>query len=101
MILPNDLSFSANTARFRDTGSFGSLQALPSFVNDFGVAGSDGEYTLPATRRAMLNSLPWLGKIIGCFGAEVIIGHFGFKKTMYLTALIQIVAVVSESSITL
>jgi SP family sugar:H+ symporter-like MFS transporter len=43
-----------------------------------------------------MNSLPWIGKIIGCFGAEVVIEKVGFKKSMYIAAIVQIIAVISE-----
>lgn len=79
-----------------DTGSFGSLQALPSFLRVFGV--QDGKtYSLPPTRKALMNSLPWIGKISGCFAAEPTIERIGYKKTMYLVSIVQIIAVVSKS----
>jgi fucose permease len=72
------------------------LQALPSFLNRFGVAGGKGMFQLPATRKALMNSLPWIGKIMGCFGSETFIERTGYKKTMYAAACIQIVALISE-----
>lgn len=80
-----------------DTGSFGSLQALPSFLNTFGVEGDDGVRTLPPTRRALMNSLPWVGKILGCFLSDAFIEHTGYKNTMYAAAGIQVVGVVCQS----
>lgn len=44
-----------------------------------------------------MNSLPWIGKITGCFTSEIFIEKTGYKVTMYILAIIQIVAVVSES----
>jgi hypothetical protein len=38
-----------------DVGSFGSLQALPSWLADFGVLGPTG-YALPTTRKSLMNS---------------------------------------------
>ena len=43
-----------------------------------------------------MNSLPWIGKITGCFTSEVFIEKTGYKATMYILAIIQIVAVVSK-----
>lgn len=80
----------------RDTGSFGSLQALPAFLQRFGEVNAKGTYVLPAARKSMMNSLPWIGKIIGCFGAEHIIQKLGYRKTMYIAAAIQIVAIISK-----
>ncbi|KAJ5097379.1 hypothetical protein N7456_008100 [Penicillium angulare] len=79
-----------------DTGSFGSLQALPSFLSRFGVRGAAGTYALPATRKALMNSLPWIGKLMGCFGSETFITRTGYKRTMYLAGVIQIVAIIIE-----
>lgn len=80
---------------FSDTGSFGSLQALPSFLRRFGIK-DGGEFTLPPTRKALMNSLPWIGKIFGCMGSDGLIDGIGYKKTMYAAAGIQIVALISE-----
>lgn len=42
-----------------------------------------------------MNSLPWIGKLLGCFGSENFIERSGYKKTMYMAAGIQIVALIS------
>ncbi|CAL5865892.1 uncharacterized protein PFLUO_LOCUS98 [Penicillium psychrofluorescens] len=79
-----------------DTGSFGSLQALPSFLSRFGVADGHGAFQLPVARKALMNSLPWIGKLTGCFGSELFIENAGYKRTMYAAASIQIVALIIE-----
>ncbi|RSL85125.1 hypothetical protein CEP51_003514 [Fusarium floridanum] len=79
-----------------DTGSLGSLQALPSFLDRFGVENANGKFVLPASRKALMNSLPWLGKILGCLGSEAVIERTGYKKTMYLAGIVQIIAVIIE-----
>ncbi|KAG9250966.1 general substrate transporter [Emericellopsis atlantica] len=79
-----------------DTGSFGGLQALPSFLNDFGVPGQDGVYAMPQLRRSLMNSLPWIGKILGCFSSDILIERLGFKNTMLVAAGVQIVGVILE-----
>ncbi|OAA63769.1 General substrate transporter [Niveomyces insectorum RCEF 264] len=78
-----------------DTGSFGSLQALPSFLKRFGVE-ANGAWTLPATRKSLLNSLPWIGKIAGCMWSEPFIERAGYKKTMYAVSAIQIIGLIVE-----
>lgn len=40
----------------RDTGSFGSLQALPSWLRTFGVLNAKGAYVLPTERKSIMNS---------------------------------------------
>lgn len=43
-----------------------------------------------------MNSLPWIGKLTGCLGADGVIHRFGYKKTMYTAATVQIVALISK-----
>lgn len=45
-----------------------------------------------------MNSLPWVGKIIGCFLSDWLIDRGGYKVTMYVAACVQIVGVVREFS---
>ena len=42
-----------------DVGSFGAIQALPSFLNDFGTLDEDGNRVLTTTRRAIMNGSTW------------------------------------------
>ncbi|KAJ9150704.1 General substrate transporter [Pleurostoma richardsiae] len=79
-----------------DTGSFGSLQALPSFLTRFGIKNDAGKFNLPATRKSLLNSLPWIGKIAGCMWSEPFIDRAGYKKAMYAVVIIQIVGLIVE-----
>jgi len=78
-----------------DTGSFGSLQALPSFKNHFGqvIKGAKG---FTAQRRATMNSVVWAGKLTGTILFEPIVSRFGYKWTVYGVCLLQIVAVIVE-----
>lgn len=78
-----------------DTGSFGSLQSLPSFLARFGERNDAGTHTLPAARASLMNSLPWIGKILGCLGAERFIEILGYKKTMLAAAVVQVIAIIS------
>ena len=53
-----------------DVASFGSLQALPSFLNQFGTLQPDGSYGLSTTRKSLMNSgerLTWLPRAGGEF----------------------------------
>ena len=45
-----------------------------------------------------MNSLPWIGKILGCFSSETYIERLGYKKTTYILAAIQVVGIIGESS---
>lgn len=96
-----------------DTGSFGSLQALPSFLNHFGET-IKGVKALSATRRSTMNSgksacfsvedvrqcllvtVVWAGKITGTILFEPLVSRLGYKLTMYLVCVFQAVAIVIE-----
>jgi MFS transporter, SP family, sugar:H+ symporter len=44
-----------------------------------------------------MNSLPWIGKILGCLGADAVIERMGYKKTIYIVCAIQFVGVTRKS----
>jgi MFS family permease len=80
-----------------DTGSFGSLQALPSFTKKFGYYDSTLKaYTLRTGPRAAMNSIPFAGQALGAFLSSNVVDQFGYKYTMVVLALIQIVAIIVE-----
>ena len=82
-----------------DTGSFGSLQALPSFLNTFGDNNGSGTYVLSTQRKSIMNSVPWIGKIAGTIVVEPGIERLGYKKMMYIVAVIQLASLISESRV--
>jgi hypothetical protein len=49
-------SFGIATDGHSDTGSFGSIQALPSWLRDFGERNAAGAFVLTATRSSIMNS---------------------------------------------
>jgi MFS family permease len=79
-----------------DTGSFGSLQALPSFLRQFGVQNAKGDYELPTQRASLMNSVPWIGKLAGCFLIEPLIDRVGYRSSIIVTAVIQIISLIIE-----
>ena len=46
---------------------------------------------------ALTPAVVWLGKLAGCAAFEPILERLGYKKTVYLVCMIQIVAIISES----
>ena len=79
----------------RDVASFGPLQALPSWLSQFGQLQSDGTYQLGSRRKSIMNSIVWPGKLTGTIIFEPILERLGYKKTALLVACIQIVALIS------
>lgn len=93
------LVFNAGNVLFGiDVSSFGSLQALPSFLRQFGELQPDGSYGLSTSRKSIMNSVNWTGKLVGCAIFEPLLDRFGYKRTVYILAAIQIVAVILEVS---
>ncbi|PSR83417.1 general substrate transporter [Coniella lustricola] len=74
-----------------DTGSFGSLEALPSFLNQFGRDGA-----LSTWQKSVMNSIVWPGKIAGVLAFEPLLHRVGYKKSIYVCCVIQIVALIIE-----
>jgi hypothetical protein len=61
-----------------DTGSFGSLQALPSFRSKFGVYNPKTKaYALPSSTAAAMNSIPFAGQALGALLSSFVIDWFG------------------------
>ncbi|WWC60685.1 uncharacterized protein I303_103261 [Kwoniella dejecticola CBS 10117] len=80
-----------------DTGSFGSLQVLPAWLKDFGhLDPATGKYSNPTSRTSIMNSVVFAGKLVGTMLFEPIAERLGYKYTMYITALIQFVALIIE-----
>jgi len=75
---------------------FGPLKAMSSFLGRFGVNNGKGAFTLPATCKTLMNSLVWIGKILGCLASDEFIDRTGYKRTMHAAAIIQIVTIISE-----
>jgi MFS family permease len=43
-----------------------------------------------------MNSVNWTGKLVGCAIFEPLLNRLGYKKTIYILSVIQIVAVILE-----
>ncbi|WVQ85136.1 hypothetical protein IAT38_007301 [Cryptococcus sp. DSM 104549] len=79
-----------------DTGSFGSLQALPSFLNEFGTLGANGKYGISTQRKSIMNSVVWIGKGLGTIAFEPVLEKLGYKWTMYIVCAIQTIGIIIE-----
>ncbi|GAA5918674.1 hypothetical protein JCM6882_004184 [Rhodosporidiobolus microsporus] len=63
-----------------DTSSFGGLQANAGFIRRFGQL-DNGVYAFTATTRALLTSLAFIGKFIGCAVSGMVIERIGHRWT--------------------
>ncbi|WVF72551.1 hypothetical protein IAT40_007368 [Kwoniella sp. CBS 6097] len=80
-----------------DTGSFGSLQVLPSWLKDFGIYNAaTGTYSMPTSRTSIMNSVVFAGKLVGTAIFEPLAERLGYRNTMCVAAVLQCVALVVE-----
>ncbi|ORY25074.1 general substrate transporter [Naematelia encephala] len=78
-----------------DTSSFGSLQALPSWLNTFGTL-QDGKLVLTTYQKAICNSVVFIGRLVGTTTFEPVVERIGFKKLILIIACLQIIAIIVE-----
>lgn len=43
-----------------------------------------------------MNSIPWIGKIVGCFAVEPLVARVGYRNSIIVAAFVQIVALIIE-----
>ncbi|OCF39373.1 hypothetical protein I317_06858 [Kwoniella heveanensis CBS 569] len=79
-----------------DTGTFGNLQAMPGFLNQFGERNSAGKMVLDTEKKAIMNSVVYLGRMVGVFIFEPMTERLGYKKMFIFLCLIQLVGVTIE-----
>lgn len=97
-----------------DTGSFGSLQVLPSWLRTFGEYDPErGVWFNPTSRVSIMNSgitghahllssteadriVVFAGKLVGTVAFEPIAERIGYRNSMYLSATIQCIAIIGK-----
>ncbi|WVQ82101.1 hypothetical protein IAT38_004229 [Cryptococcus sp. DSM 104549] len=96
------LVFSASDFMFGlDASLFGSLQALPSWLNTFGSEnpkGADLTPVLPTLRKSIMNSIVYVGRLVGVLIFEPFAEKFGFKPLLVFLSVLQTIAVVLQLS---
>ncbi|WRT70962.1 uncharacterized protein IL334_007961 [Kwoniella shivajii] len=78
----------ANVIFGLDTSTFGSLQALPSWLGQFGTNGK-----LTTLQKAVANSVVYIGRMAGTLSFEPIAERFGYKVLLAAIACIQVISV--------
>ena len=76
---------------------FGALQVTPSWLRTFGTVTSEGKYAITPVQKSLLNSIPWLGKLLGVIFSEPVNDRFGYKTGLALACIIQSAGVVIQS----
>lgn len=75
---------------------FGSVQALPTFLNSFGTLNEHGKRVLSTQRKSIMNSVIWAGKMAGVLTYEPLAENFGYKPTLYVICFFQILGTIGE-----
>lgn len=80
-----------------DTSLFSSVQGMQPFAKEFGEYDEKSElYSLPSYLSSVMNSTPFLGKLIGTLSAGYIMEKFGRKCAMLCVAISSLIGVVLQ-----
>ncbi|GME22420.1 putative sugar transporter protein [Neofusicoccum parvum] len=83
-----------------DVGVFGGLQAMTPFKKRFGTCDSDGTCAIPSYLSSIMNSTPYLGKLLGTWVAAPLAERFGRKKSLMFIAICSIIGTILQISAT-
>ncbi|WVW84361.1 hypothetical protein I302_106395 [Kwoniella bestiolae CBS 10118] len=80
-----------------DVSAFGGLQALPSFLNDFGVYNeATKKMALPTLRKSLMNSIVYIGRITGVIAFEPVTEKWGFRTLFIAICIVQLLSVILQ-----
>lgn len=82
-----------------DVGIFSGVQAMSPFRRRFGELNEKtGKWALASYMQSIMNSLPFFGKLIGCWTCGWVAERFGRRVAMLTLALISLVGVTLQTS---
>lgn len=80
-----------------DTSLFSSVQGMPSFAKEFGEYNeATKKYALPSYLSSVMNSTPFVGKLIGTLCTGPLMKRFGRKPAVFLVAVVSIIGVILQ-----
>jgi SP family sugar:H+ symporter-like MFS transporter len=80
-----------------DTSLFSSVQGMQPFAKEFGEFDPESEiYVLPSYLSSIMNSTPFLGKLIGTLISGPLMERYGRKIAVLAIALVSIVGVILQ-----
>ncbi|KAF2143178.1 uncharacterized protein K452DRAFT_346936 [Aplosporella prunicola CBS 121167] len=83
-----------------DVGVFSGLQAMEPFKKRFGKCDSHGTCSIPSYLSSVMNSTPYLGKLLGTWVAAPLAERFGRKKSLLFVAVCSIIGTILQISAT-
>lgn len=82
-----------------DTGLFASVQGMQSFAREFGEYDPESKlYVLPSYLASLMNSMPFLGKLIGTLTTSPLMERLGRKKAILVVAVSSIIGVLLQTA---
>ncbi len=82
-----------------DTAIFGSIQGMTSFTTEFGTFDhTQGTFRLPSWLSSVMNSVPFLGKLVGCLMSGPLMERYGRKAGLYAICVISIIGSILQTS---
>ncbi|KAF4311123.1 putative sugar transporter protein [Botryosphaeria dothidea] len=83
-----------------DVGVFSGLQAMAPFKKRFGKCDADGTCAIPSYLSSIMNSTPYLGKLLGTWVAAPLAERFGRKKSLMFIAICSLIGTILQISAT-
>ncbi|KAH7060902.1 general substrate transporter [Macrophomina phaseolina] len=83
-----------------DVGVFSGLQAMAPFKKRFGKCDADGTCAIPSYLSSIMNSTPYLGKLLGTWVAAPLAERFGRKKSLMFIAICSIIGTILQITAT-
>ena len=84
-----------------DVGTFGGVQGMQSFQDDFGVFDpATGQWALEAYLRSVMTSTPFIGKALGAIACGIICEKFGRRNAIFWLCILSFIGAALQTGAT-
>ncbi|KAL1593141.1 hypothetical protein SLS60_010748 [Paraconiothyrium brasiliense] len=84
-----------------DVGTFGGVQGMQSFQDDFGVYNPKTKlWALPSWLRSVMTSTPFVGKALGAIGCGLIAERWGRRSAIFWLCILSFIGAALQTSAT-
>ena len=82
-----------------DVGTFGGVQGMQSFQDDFGVYNPKTKlWALPDYLRSVMTSTPFIGKALGAIACGIICEKFGRRSAIFWLCVLSFIGAALQTS---